>query len=149
MEQVNEKVVQKEEKFGHSRGISSSCDDLLEERLASDTNEPIGLITQAETQRPLRSKETDQNSPVKGSSGKKNRRRKISMPWFRQSSFGIGLSKIRLPKQHTIASGILESPTSPPYHPEGEGTSCRAVSSSELLRQKVRRNVLFCSQCRM
>ena len=36
------------------RGISSSCDDLLEEKLASDTNEPIGLITEAETQRPLR-----------------------------------------------------------------------------------------------
>ena len=130
------------------RGISSSCDDLLEEKLASDTNEPIGLITQAETQRPLRSKEADQTSPVKGNSGKKSRRRKISMPWFRQSSFGIGLSKIRLPKQHTIASGNLDSPTNPLY-PDGEGTSCRAVSSSELLRQKVRAAFLFCRRCRM
>ena len=54
MEQVNDKAEQKKEKFGsRSRGISTSCDDLLEERLASDTNEPIGLITQAESQRPL------------------------------------------------------------------------------------------------
>ena len=138
MEQVNDKAEQKKEKFGsRSRGISTSCDDLLEERLASDTNEPIGLITQAESQRPLRSKDTDQTSPVKSSSGKKSRRRKISMPWFRQSSFGIGLTKLRLPKQNTIASGTLDSPTNPLY-PDGEGTSCRAVSSSELLHQKVR-----------
>ena len=138
MEQVNDKAEQKKEKFGsRSRGISTSCDDLLEERLASDTNEPIGLITQAESQRPLRSKDTDQTSPVKSSSGKKSRRRKISMPWFRQSSFGIGLTKLRLPKQNTIASGTLDSPTNPLY-PDGEGPSCRAVSSSELLHQKVR-----------
>ncbi len=31
-------------------------------------------------------------------------RRKISMPWFRQSSFGISLTRFRLPKQHTIAA---------------------------------------------
>lgn len=31
-------------------------------------------------------------------------RRKISMPWFRQSSFGMSLSRLRLPKQHTIAT---------------------------------------------
>lgn len=31
-------------------------------------------------------------------------RRKISLPWFRQSSFGLGVSAgKRLPKQHTIA----------------------------------------------
>ena len=29
-------------------------------------------------------------------------RRKISLPWFRQSSFGIGTASKRLPKQHTI-----------------------------------------------
>ena len=143
MEQVDERGEQKEEKFGHCRGISNSCDDLLEERLASDTNEPIGLITQAESQRPIRSKDTDQTSPVKSSSTKKNRRRKISMPWFRQSSFGIGLTKLRLPKQNTIASGTLDSP------PDGDGTSCRAVSSSELLHQKVSQCIFFSFQCRM
>ena len=26
------------------------------------------------------------------------------MPWFRQSSFGMSLSRLRLPKQHTIAT---------------------------------------------
>jgi hypothetical protein len=31
-------------------------------------------------------------------------RRKISMPWFRQSSFGMSLARLRLPKQHTIAT---------------------------------------------
>ena len=116
---------------------------MLEERLAADTNEPIGLITQAESQRPIRSKDTDQTSPVKSSSTKKNRRRKISMPWFRQSSFGIGLTKLRLPKQNTIASGTLDSP------PDGDGTSCRAVSSSELLHQKVSQCIFFSFQCRM
>lgn len=30
-------------------------------------------------------------------------RRKISLPWFRQSSFGLGAAGKRLPKQHTIA----------------------------------------------
>lgn len=31
-------------------------------------------------------------------------RRKISLPWFRQHSFGMGLARLRLPKQHTVAS---------------------------------------------
>jgi hypothetical protein len=31
-------------------------------------------------------------------------RRKISLPWFRQSSFGMSLARLRLPKQHTIAT---------------------------------------------
>lgn len=31
-------------------------------------------------------------------------RRKISMPWFRQSSFGMTIAKLRLPRQHTIAA---------------------------------------------
>ena len=135
-DEKNDKGIQKEERLRHSiiRGISSSCDDLLEEKFAPDTNEPIGLITQAETQRPLR-KENDSGSPVKDSS-KKSRRRKISMPWFRQSSFGIGLTKLRLPKQHTIASS---TDSAVPYHPDdGGGTSCRALSSTELIRQKVR-----------
>ena len=41
-----------------------------------------------------------------GSSGHKpsGRRRKISLPWFRQSSFGMSFARLRLPKQHTIAS---------------------------------------------
>ena len=26
------------------------------------------------------------------------------MPWFRQSSFGMSLARLRLPKQHTIAT---------------------------------------------
>ena len=34
-------------------------------------------------------------------------RRKISMPWFRQSSFGMSLARLRLPKQHTIATENL------------------------------------------
>jgi len=34
-------------------------------------------------------------------------RRKISMPWFRQSSFGMSLARLRLPKQHTIATELL------------------------------------------
>ena len=34
-------------------------------------------------------------------------RRKISMPWFRQSSFGMSLARLRLPKQHTIATEVL------------------------------------------
>ena len=140
MEDINTKEEQKEGRLNRSiiHGISSSCDDLLEEKLCSDSNEPIGLITQEETQRPSR-KETDNGSPQKGS-GKKSRIRKISMPWFRQSSFGIGLSKLRLPRQHTIASSNSDSPI--PYHPDGEGTSCRAVSSSELLHRKVRSIVL-------
>merc|ERR1712110_318185 len=123
------KVKENEQKLGRSqyRGISSSCDDLLEEKVCSDSNEPIGLITQEETQFPSR-KENDNLSPNKG---KKSRRRKISMPWFRQSSFGLGLQKLRLPKQHTIASSNSNS-----IHPDGEGPSCRAVSSSELLHQK-------------
>ena len=34
--------------------------------------------------------------------------RKFSLPWFRQSSFGLGSSKTRgLPKQHTIAGDRL------------------------------------------
>jgi len=37
--------------------------------------------------------------------GKPRRLRKISMPWFRQSSFGMSLARLRLPKQHTIATG--------------------------------------------
>jgi len=35
-------------------------------------------------------------------------RRKISMPWFRQSSFGMSLARLRLPKQHTIATENLD-----------------------------------------
>ena len=31
-------------------------------------------------------------------------RRKISMPWFRQSSFGMTIARLRLPRQHTIAA---------------------------------------------
>ena len=31
-------------------------------------------------------------------------RRKISMPWFRQSSFGMTIAKLRLSRQHTIAA---------------------------------------------
>ena len=117
------------------RGISSRCDDLLEEKLASDTNEPIGLITEAESQRPLK-KENENCSPGKGG-GKKGRRRKISMPWFRQSSFGLGLNKLRLPKQHTIASSNSDVPAE--YDPENESARARAASSTELLRRKVRK----------
>ena len=42
-------------------------------------------------------------------------RRKISMPWFRQSSFGMSLARLRLPKQHTIATENLidEKPKTP------------------------------------
>ena len=139
---MTSEVSEKEERKGKlSRsvipGISSSCDDLLEEKLATGTNEPIGLITQAETQRPL-SKESEHGSPVKGS-GKKGRRRKISMPWFRQSSFGVGLQKLRLPKQHTIASSDSNPPV--PYHPVDGGA--RASSSSELLHRNVRHNFLL------
>ena len=136
MEDINTKLEPKEGRLNRPiiHGISSSCDDLLEEKLCSDSNEPIGLITQEETQRPSQ-KETENGSPQKGS-GKKTRRRKISMPWFRQSSFGIGLTKLRLPRQHTIASSNSHSPI--PYHPDGEGPSCRTVSSSELLHRKVR-----------
>ena len=42
------------------------------------------------------------SSPGGGNHVKK--RRKISMPWFRQSSFGMSLARLRLPKQHTIAT---------------------------------------------
>ncbi len=38
--------------------------------------------------------------PVKG-------RRKISVTWFRQSSFGMSLSRLRLPRQHTIATELI------------------------------------------
>ena len=38
-------------------------------------------------------------------------RRKISLPWFRQSSFGISTASKRLPKQHTI--GGMGGPTGP------------------------------------
>ena len=114
------------------RGISSSCDDLLEEKLASDTNEPIGLITEAESQRPLK-KENDNCSPGKGG-GKKGRRRKISMPWFRQSSFGLGLNKLRLPKQHTIASDLTDAPNVPNIH----DSKLKSIGSAERLHQNVR-----------
>ena len=57
------------------------------------------------------------------------------MPWFRQSSFGLGLNKLRLPKQHTIASN---SDVPAEYDPENEGARARAASSTELLRRKVR-----------
>ena len=40
-------------------------------------------------------------------------RRKISLPWFRQSSFGLGGLHQRLPKQHTIATSNLDPTTSP------------------------------------
>ena len=39
----------------------------------------------------------------RGSGANNHRPRKISLPWFRQSSFGIGAATRRLPKQHTIA----------------------------------------------
>ena len=133
MEAVKEKKEQKK-KLNHSmKSFSHSCDDLLEEKLATGTNEPIGLITRAETQRQTSKNENDDGSPVKGS-GKKGRRRKISMPWFRQSSFGMGLQKFRLPKQHTIA--LTE-----PYHPDEVGTTSRALSVNELLHRKVRTGV--------
>ncbi len=35
----------------------------------------------------------------------KTSRRKISLPWFRQSSFGERLTKLRLPRQHTVDCG--------------------------------------------
>ena len=140
MADVNETEKQKEAlDYSIYRGISSSCDDLLEEKLATDTNDPIGVISQAETQRPL-SKDNEHCSPVKGSK-KKDRRRKISMPWFRQSSFGIGLTKLRLPKQHTIASADSNPPD--PYHPVVEGATARKLSSSGLQRRNVRNQNCF------
>ena len=38
------------------------------------------------------------------------------MPWFRQSSFGMSLARLRLPKQHTIATSdeADESARQPP-----------------------------------
>ena len=59
------------------------------------------------------------------------------MPWFRQSSFGLGLNKLRLPKQHTIASSNSDVPAE--YDPENESARARAASSTELLRRKVRK----------
>ena len=35
-------------------------------------------------------------------------RRKISLPWFRQSSFGIGTKSATLKKQHTIAASTYD-----------------------------------------
>lgn len=46
-------------------------------------------------------------------------RRKISMPWFRQSSFGMSLARLRLPKQHTIAT------------PDEAGNSPKKVEGSD------------------
>ena len=51
----------------------------------------------------------DERSKTKSTSAShpSRSRRKISMPWFRQSSFGMSLARLRLPKQHTIATEVL------------------------------------------
>lgn len=46
--------------------------------------------------------------------GRTKSRRKISLPWFRQSSFGMSLSRLRLPKQHTIATSDEADARPPP-----------------------------------
>ena len=46
-------------------------------------------------------------SKTSSSSHPSRSRRKISMPWFRQSSFGMSLARLRLPKQHTIATEVM------------------------------------------
>ena len=124
------------QKLGRSivRGMSSSCDDLLEEKLETDGNDTFGLIKPLETQKPS-AKELEHCSPIKGS-GKKGRssRRKISMPWFRQSSFGLGLAKLRLPKQHTIASDLTDAPNVPNIH----DSKLKSIGSAERLHQNVR-----------
>jgi len=52
------------------------------------------------------------NSKSKASHPSRSRR-KISMPWFRQSSFGMSLARLRLPKQHTIATENLNDEKKP------------------------------------
>jgi hypothetical protein len=56
-------------------------------------------------------------------------RRKISMPWFRQSSFGMSLARLRLPKQHTIATENLQDEKQPAASPERDDAV--GVSRSE------------------
>ena len=132
---------QQRPKLGRSivRGISSSCDDLLEEKLETDESDTIGLIKPSESQRPS-SKELEQCSPVKGSGKKgRNSRRKISMPWFRQSSFGLGLSKLRLPKQHTIAEA--------PNVPTVAEARINTIRSAEMLHLNVRHPYAILCSC--
>ena len=88
---------------------SSSCDDLLEEQLENDPDKPVTLIKPQGSVKYTKAG-NESCSPAKGG-GKKHRnaRRKISLPWFRQPSFGFGLSKLKLSKQNTIAGSVPES----------------------------------------
>ena len=60
--------------------------------------------------------------------------RKISMPWFRQSSFGMSLSRLRLPKQHTIATSDADVE-------EGDGKPRSAREEEAALLEAIRNSV--------
>jgi hypothetical protein len=54
-------------------------------------------------------------------------RRKISMPWFRQSSFGMSLARLRLPKQHTIATELMPDEKQNSGSDRDPDVSCREL----------------------
>ena len=70
------------------------------------------------------------NSKSKASHPSRSRR-KISMPWFRQSSFWMSFARLRLTKQHTIATENLEDEKKPKSD-ECDAVVVAAVSRSLL-----------------
>lgn len=80
------------------------------------------------------------NNPSSTSSSSSSKppksRRKISMPWFRQSSFGMSLARLRLPKQHTIAASSVVDEDA-----DDVGSASSSCSGSGVkLSVKVRKN---------
>ena len=62
----------------------------------------------------------------------KTGRRKISLPWFRQSSFGERLTKLRLPRQHTVdcsSTVAVSQPSSRSSTPTGGSRSASIMST--------------------
>ena len=59
---------------------------------------------------------------------KSSGRRKISLPWFRQSSFGERLTKLRLPRQHTVDCGSTATTANVVGH-NNTPSPCSAVGS--------------------
>ena len=67
-------------------------------------------------------------------------KRKISMPWFRQSSFGMSLARLRLPKQHTIATSDGPAGSPGKSAAEDEHAELKAKLVRVFLVSFVRRN---------
>ena len=75
-------------------------------------------------------------SPLSGNLSKPSKtggssRRKISLPWFRQASFGEKLTKLRLPRQTTVDVDIEGGVNSAP------NTACVSSDKFSNFRRKV------------